>query len=154
MNTKTKTPVCPICRRKHLSWDARGVGIFSSGAVHYRADYFGSPTRDTREEAVADMCAWRAAKLATPRPLPPMPTRTVTPPQTTPAEPRQPFPAVGIERLARERAWQKFLAEATVSLTVWQLDEQLHAELPSPVDWLRSCTAVLDALINQKAVTP
>lgn len=56
-------PPCPICGHIHSSDDTSAMGRFSKfGTTGYRADYFGSPVRRTREEAERDMCAHRAAR--------------------------------------------------------------------------------------------
>jgi len=54
---------CPACKHIHASADTYAVGRFSpNGVVGYRAAYPGSLMRSTRDEAVADWCAWLRAK--------------------------------------------------------------------------------------------
>lgn len=52
-------PTCPTC--DHVGHPTRAVGLFrQDGPIGYRAAYDIAPLRSSREEAEADMCAWRA----------------------------------------------------------------------------------------------
>ena len=53
-------PTCRRCGRIHTSRDAYAVGRFNpAGSSGYRAVYPGSPLRETRAQAEADLCAHR-----------------------------------------------------------------------------------------------
>ena len=53
-------PPCPLCQQVHTSRDAYAVGRFNpAGSSGYRAVYPGSPLRETRAQAEADLCAHR-----------------------------------------------------------------------------------------------
>lgn len=54
--------LCPKCgRAKHGGTQARLVGRFTL-TPSFKADYPGAPLRETREQALADMCAWFVSK--------------------------------------------------------------------------------------------
>jgi hypothetical protein len=55
-----------------------------------------------------------------------------------------------MEVLARDQAWERFLAEARFSLEVWRLDASLSGEMESAVAWLRRCHAQLGELLAPK----
>ena len=60
---KQMKPPCPICDRIHAADWAVAVGRFSGRAMTYRAATMpDAPRRTNREQAVADECAWRAAR--------------------------------------------------------------------------------------------
>lgn len=143
-------PSCSVCGYVHTVDDVVALGRFSSYATTYRARFPDSPVRTTREDADADMCAWRARKpRGTARIVVTPSTYTPPTPPPIPVAP-QPFPAATVEHLAREKAWRDFLAQAAFSLHVWTLDGSLADVLPNPVDWLRDCMNDLSTLIARE----
>lgn len=54
-----------------------------------------------------------------------------------------------VERLAREKAWLRFLAEAAWSLQVWRLDADVRSACEPVTDWLRRCRDEIDALVTR-----
>lgn len=143
---------CETCGHVHTSTDAVAVGRFVGGGF-YRANFDDAPYRATRAQAEADMCARRATQ---PKPqgadATPIASGRVNVVVSDDRADSRPFSAVQMERLARERAWQRFMSEAAFSLRLWSLDEDLASELPSPVQWLRDCAAELSALTHARAV--
>jgi len=141
-------PPCSVCGYVHVVDDVVALGRFGSYATTYRARFPDSLARATREDADADMCAWRARKprgaarivVTSSTYMPPAPLPIPVPPQ--------PFPAATVEHLAREKAWRDFLAQAAFSLHVWKIDESLRGELPNPVDWLQTCALALNEITS------
>lgn len=127
------------------------------GIKGYRST-LGGPVRTTRDEAARDWCDTkrqqkaeqpaRPAKIAEQAPLFNLP-RTVKPqPQVAPPE----FPAATMETAARAKAWHDFLAQARLSLLVWQIDTGLHADAEHVLTWLRRCSAELAELAAPRRV--
>lgn len=144
-------PTCPKCG--HVGHPTRAVGIFRNGGpIGYRAAYDIAPLCATREEAEADMCAWRVerrhrtpvAEVAATE-LVALPVRGDGPSAAEP-EPAAPFPAVEMETAARAKAWRDFLAQIRLSLMVWEIDGEVREGCEHVLTWLRRCVDELAAL--------
>lgn len=161
----TKQP-CPACGYVHASWDAQSTGRFNAAATRFVAANAGTPERATRIEAERDECQWRQRRRPSSRgrmDRQPSSKGTVqnhadspasaTRVRTLPGGPRLSdppvFPAARMELLARERAWTELLKQLAFTLTVWDLDSDVRAQLEHPSEWARRMSVELAGMVSQ-----
>ena len=150
------TRPCARCGWIHPSDAVRVAGSRFNGPVAGYRSILGGPVRATPDEAERDYCDTKLRQ----RPARTSPPDTQlrlfddVPSASKPApadEPPPEFPAGAMETAARADAWMKFLAQARLSLLVWQIDDGIHDEIEHVLTWLRRCAAELNDLVAPRA---
>ncbi len=150
---------CPRCGWIHSPDSVRVVGSRFSGPVAGYRSILGGPMRATRDEAMRDYCDTKRQPqpkhepLAAPGPVAEQLPLFELPAAVLPSAPAPEFPADRFEVAAREDAWLKFLAQARLSLLVWQIDPSIHDRVEHVLTWLRRCMTELNDLMTPAAAT-
>jgi hypothetical protein len=149
-------PTCPRCGWIHAAVTVVGSRFRPGGITGYRSA-LGGPVRATRDEAARDWCDTKRQQRnerPTPRPQAAEPPHLFDLPRIVgQSEPKPPpeFPTALMETAARAKAWRDFLAQARMSLLIWQIDTDLHDEIEHVLTWLRRCSAELADLTTPRA---
>lgn len=141
--------ICEFCHWVHSAGEVVRIGRFST-APKFRAQFDGAPIRETRDEAMRDLCANRAGRNQETLPLTFSPVPKLVRAEKPVSEPVE-FPAALMETAARAEAWKKFLEQVLFSLTVWNLDDTVRTECAHVADWLAVCRDDLNHMIQNGA---